>query len=68
MARIALLLLALASADAGLECGICKRLLPYVGTHECTSKCAGWVLGTSGICTDACEALIKYLPNQYPCE
>jgi len=46
---------------------MCEKLLPYVGDGECAKKCEGWWSYLQGACTDACDALLKYLPQQYPC-
>lgn len=39
-------------ASGGMECWMCKKLLPHVKTHECTSKCSGWWHWTQAACED----------------
>lgn len=54
-------------AQGGFRCDMCKKLLPYVGDHECASKCSGWWPFLRGACTDVCDTLIKYLPASDTC-
>lgn len=64
---LAILLCIAVGTNASLSCSMCKSLLPMVGTHECATKCSAWWSWTQSACDGACDALITYLPNKYPC-
>ena len=42
----------------GLECKMCKELLPHVEHHECKSKCSDWWHWTQAACEDVCVHLL----------
>ena len=44
-------------------CAMCKKLLPYVGKHECASKCESWWHWAQGICNSMCNELTKWAPT-----
>ena len=47
----------------GFTCAMCKRLLPFVGKHECASKCESFWPFLRGICNGICQKLIKWAPG-----
>ena len=47
------------SSSDGMECWMCKKLLPHVKTHECKDKCSSWWHWTQAACRDVCVELLK---------
>ena len=44
-------------------CSMCKRLLPFVGKHECASKCDSFWPFLRPVCNGICGKLIKWAPT-----
>jgi hypothetical protein len=47
------------AAVNGLECWMCKEILPDVKGHECAEKCSSWWHWTQAACKDVCEELLS---------
>ena len=44
-------------------CAMCKKLVPYLKTHECKSKCSSLWPFLQGTCEYLCAKLIQYAPT-----
>lgn len=47
----------------GFTCSMCKKLLPYIGNHECSSECSKMWSWTQSSCDYLCDKLVQYAPS-----